>query len=177
MKYDCIKILLFIGLILLTVGIDQGKKQPQGEKNIEPIKSESPDNFSVVQGVYLLQKSEPFYIEPQVLKSTTAKEKKDYYYLVEQYEWNTDVAKAIIKEESKGNPDAYNPEWHKTCQGSYGLMQMACVHIGKYGLTWENIEDPEINVEAAYQLWKEQGWNPWGVCHSFKGQPPRVKCW
>jgi len=180
MKYEYTKILLFIGLILITVGIATEKKQPQDEKIIEVIKSEDPDNFSVVKGLYLSSKSEPFYVESKVLKSIAVKEiekEKGYYYLVEQYDWNINIAKAVMREESRGNSDAYNPEWHKGCQGSYGLMQMACLHIGKYGLTWSNIKDPRINVEAAYQLWKEEGWYPWGTCHSINGKPPKIRCW
>lgn len=73
--------------------------------------------------------------------------------------------------ESRLNPRAYNPEWHyrngePICQGSYGLMQIACVH---------NIDDPEalydvqLNLEVAYRVYQDaasrrgNGWLPWGA--------------
>ena len=67
--------------------------------------------------------------------------------------------------ESGYNPSAYNPEWHysngkKVCQGSFGLMQVACVH---------NIDNPsalfdvEFNLQKAKQIYNESGWQPWGA--------------
>ena len=94
--------------------------------------------------------------------------KRDYLSLFYKYEWDPRVAYAVMMAESGGDPNSLNPEWHyknrvKHCQGSYGLMQMACSHIGNYGLTADNIRDPEANIHAAYLLWKERGWKPWGA--------------
>lgn len=44
------------------------------------------------------------------------------------------------------------------CWGSYGLFQIACIHS-------ENpLYDPEENIDMAYKLYQERGWEPWGVC-------------
>lgn len=78
-----------------------------------------------------------------------------------------DMAVAVAKSESgaKLNPNAYNPEWHydakgnKVCQGSYGVMQIACVH---------HIENPKalfdvkFNLEKAKQIHAESVWRQWG---------------
>lgn len=77
------------------------------------------------------------------------------------------TAVAVAKSESGAllKVDAYNPEWHydskgnAICQGSYGVMQIACVH---------NLADPEalfdveFNIAKARQIYLEKGWQPWG---------------
>ena len=69
----------------------------------------------------------------------------------------------LVQAESEFNPNAYNPEWHRGCQGSYGLFQIACLH---------NIENPQalydekFNVEMAIKIAKRDGFSPWGVCRS-----------
>lgn len=84
---------------------------------------------------------------------------------------NTAVAVAKSESGKNLNPKAYNPEWHhdkngnRVCQGSYGLMQVACVH---------NIDNPEalfdvdFNLKKAKQIYddakerKDSPWRPWG---------------
>lgn len=61
---------------------------------------------------------------------------------------------------------AYNPEWHydkhgnKICQGSYGVMQIACVH---YRENPSKLYDPEFNLQMARKIYNERGWRPWGA--------------
>jgi hypothetical protein len=81
-----------------------------------------------------------------------------------KYDWNADEAFNISACEAKGNPEAVNWERHRGCRGSFGDFQIACVHFGKYGFTWENKFDRETNVRVAYELWKREGWRPWQVC-------------
>lgn len=77
------------------------------------------------------------------------------------------TAVAIAKAESMLNANAYNPEWHydrlgnPVCQGSYGIMQIACVH---------HLEDPEalfdvqFNLQKAKQIQSNAGdWKDWGA--------------
>ena len=82
------------------------------------------------------------------------------------------TAVAVAGWESGGyNPRAYNPEWHyrngvKVCQGSYGIMQVACVH---------HIDNPEalfnveFNLAVAHRIYADSkkrrgnGWLPWGA--------------
>ncbi len=78
---------------------------------------------------------------------------------------NTAVAVGKSESGHKLNPNAYNPEWHydkqgnPICQGSYGVMQIACVH---------HIENPEalfdvkFNLEKAEEIYQKRGWKPWG---------------
>lgn len=73
-----------------------------------------------------------------------------------KYNWHQETAYKVMMAESGGNPLAYNPEWHKGCQGSYGLFQISCLHGEK-----EELLNPIKNTEIAYKLWVSEGWRPW----------------
>lgn len=78
---------------------------------------------------------------------------------------NTAVAVAKSESGELLSPTAYNPEWHydrygnKVCQGSYGVMQIACVH---------HMENPDalfvvsFNLAKARKIYDRGGWQPWG---------------
>jgi hypothetical protein len=119
---------------------------------------EPPSNLMLIGGSTIIASTPPVTPKFAVLGALIGQD----------YEWDWDIANAVLKAESGGNPNAYNPEWHKGCQGSFGLWQIACVHIGKYGLTRENIFDPEVNTEVAYKLWQEYGWEIWGAYSSMR---------
>lgn len=89
---------------------------------------------------------------------------------IKKYDWNTNVAVAVAREESHFDPKAYNPEGHNGCNGSYGIFQISCVH----GYSEEEMYDWERNIEIAYKIWKREGWIPWGVCHK---PDQKVVCW
>lgn len=92
--------------------------------------------------------------------------------IVKMFPEHSDLAYAVAMGESRLNPLAYNPEWHydrhgnKICQGSYGLMQIACVH---------HVENPralfdvQFNLEVARAVYDDaqqrrgNGWLPWGA--------------
>jgi len=97
--------------------------------------------------------------EPETKLEVGLQEEKDVNELIESYDWDVDVAKAVMMAESGGDPKAYNPEWHRSCQGSYGAFQIACVHEGNP----EKLYDLKYNVRRAYEIWKEKGWEPWGA--------------
>lgn len=69
----------------------------------------------------------------------------------------------IAKAESTGgdwiNPEAYNPEWHKGCQGSYGVFQLACLHF-----EGEPTYDIDTQIAIAKHLYETEGFRPWAVC-------------
>lgn len=72
---------------------------------------------------------------------------------------------AVAKGEGFPNPKAYNPEWHyrngeKVCQGSYGIMQIGCVHFMENP---EALFDPEFNLAMAKKIQEREGWQPWGA--------------
>lgn len=72
----------------------------------------------------------------------------------------------IAKAESQMNPQAYNPEKHLGCAGSYGLLQVACIHF-----EGEPTFDVDTNIQLAKKVYEEQGFDAWGVCRE------KVKCY
>lgn len=86
--------------------------------------------------------------------------------LVNEYNWPTDVAYGVCMAESGGNSNAIN--WgdnHGQCSGSYGLMQVGCLH---YPQNPSRLLDAEFNMEIAYRLWKSSGFSPWTTYTSQK---------
>ena len=70
-----------------------------------------------------------------------------------------DVAVAIAWAESELKKDAYNPERHKGCSGSIGIMQIACVH---HRNNPEELKDIKFNLKKAREVYEERGWKAWG---------------
>ena len=66
---------------------------------------------------------------------------------------------AIAKAESNLNPEAYNPEGHRGCRGSIGLMQIACLHTDDP----EKLFDVDYNLAKAREIYDRDGLTPWGV--------------
>jgi soluble lytic murein transglycosylase-like protein len=110
----------------------------------------------------------PLVVEAIVAEEPKPKPSKryaceDWRHLVEQYDWDVDLALRVMEKESSCNPTATNPEAHRNrdgsvfCYGSYGLMQVSC-HDGV-------LYDPAENIAVAYRKYKAGGWSPWGVCN------------
>ncbi len=77
-----------------------------------------------------------------------------------------DTALCLIALESGGNPDAKNPN-----SSAHGLMQiLASLWAPEFGITYEDLYDPETNLWAARKVYDIQGWEAWspykrGNCH------------
>lgn len=79
----------------------------------------------------------------------------------------------IAKAESNLKTTAFNPEWHykngeKYCQGSWGILQVACIN---YEGNPTDLFDIKLNLKMASKVLKQQGLNAWGVCRN------KVKCY
>lgn len=70
---------------------------------------------------------------------------------------------AIGRAESKGHscePTGHNmssSEDHGVCIGSYGALQVGCVHYEAN----EDINNLETNVRIAHKVWSAQGYDAW----------------
>jgi len=82
------------------------------------------------------------------------------------------TAVAVAWAESELYSDAHNPEAHKNrkdevlCYGSFGIMQIGCVHYMKDP---EELKDIKFNLEKARAIYDDSkartgnGWLPWGA--------------
>lgn len=87
------------------------------------------------------------------------KEERNVKEMIEQYDWDVKIAHAIMMAESSGSSTVVNwRDSHKSCNGSYGLFQIGCLHE----TNTEILKDPEYNIKRAYELYKESGWRIWG---------------
>jgi hypothetical protein len=79
------------------------------------------------------------------------------------------VARAVAKAESGLNCEAINVNTNGTID--YGSFQLNSVHFERFG-GLKNLVTCEQQVKAAYELYLEQGWNPWVVFNTgrFKGE-------
>jgi len=91
-------------------------------------------------------------------------DKNAYYNMLSRYDWNADHMFCLMACESSFNPNAYNGERHKGCNGSRGLLQVACVHNHRVDNP-DDLYDPKTNIAVAYQVWKLQGYRAWRNCH------------
>ena len=118
------------------------------------------------RGVYISeteQESEPFITSRGASPKTENPPKRSLKSIISEYGWDTQVAYAVMKAESGGNPSAVNwNDVHKGCIGSFGLFQLGCMHGAR-----EDLLNAEKNVEIAYKLWRRDGWSPWTVCGKY----------
>ena len=179
MTKKLLKLLLLLSLVVLLGVITLKGEEKEEVREVKNYTS---------QEIHIFPISSPVYVKAEVLATKEEKvayngnlegvsDKEHYKSLVEQYDWHHGVAMAVMREESHYNPRAYNPERHNGCNGSFGLMQVACIHIGKYGVEhYTELYDPETNIRVAHEIWKESSWRPWGVCHIQNGVR-KVRCW
>ena len=140
-------ILLAVGMGLLA---QTGIAEP---KNISLIGETS------LSEIMIEQPRIPYY-QNQVLAY-----KEDYNYLISKYNWDIATMSFILQCESSGNPKAPNEkDKHKTCNGSYGLMQLSCEHLTDYDI-WDSWQDPAVNIDIAYKVWVRQGYGAWRNCY------------
>ena len=68
-------------------------------------------------------------------------------------------AYAVLACESRHDPNARNG-----VSGATGLFQLHPIHARRaqaMGYRWEQIVEPQANVDVATAIWREQGWSPW----------------
>lgn len=64
--------------------------------------------------------------------------------------------------ESGGNPNAYNGSNYNGSNDA-GLFQINSCHVISGLIGDQDRFNPELNVEAAYKIYKGSGWKAWSV--------------
>lgn len=77
--------------------------------------------------------------------------------LVAAHFTNVDYALCIVKYESGGNPNAYNPS------GASGLFQVMDWWAPAFGYVPSDLFNPEINVLLAAKIYADYGWGAWNA--------------
>ena len=75
-------------------------------------------------------------------------------------EWNIDIMAAIAEAENRTcdplNHNLSSAEDHGICIGSYGVLQVGCVHYAG-----QDVNSLSHNVAIAYEVWQKQGYSAW----------------
>ena len=90
-----------------------------------------------------------------------------YRNLVSQYNWNINVALAVMKAESGCNPNSVGDNFpiNGLYAPSCGLFQIRTL-AGRPSC--DQLKDPSTNVQWAFKLYSGSGWKPWSVCKNGK---------
>ena len=80
---------------------------------------------------------------------------------LEKYDgWNVNIMTAIARAESGCIANNHNyGDNHGSCQGSYGIMQVGCIH----GYSADHLSSISNNVAVSYKIWQSQGYTAWGA--------------
>lgn len=74
--------------------------------------------------------------------------------------WDVATMSAIAEAENRScDPTRHNlsaDENHKVCIGSYGVLQVGCVHYNG-----EDVNDLKTNVAIAHKVWQKQSYGAW----------------
>ena len=75
--------------------------------------------------------------------------------------WDVAIMSAIAEAENRAcDPLRHNlsaDEDHKVCIGSYGVLQVGCLHYRD----GEDRNDLKTNIAVAHRVWLQQGYNAW----------------
>lgn len=85
---------------------------------------------------------------------------EQYRPIVSQYNWDTNLILAIMRAESGCNPSGVNwSDGHSGCTGSFGLMQVACLHFSE----GQDKLDVATNIAVAYKVYVGSGLTAWSA--------------
>jgi hypothetical protein len=107
----------------------------------------------------------PLQAESPVVEEPIKTPCEQYKDIIRSYDWNDDVAIKIMLAESSCNPKIINDN-PATKDYSIGLFQIN-IYGGnaKHRPSEEELKDPHTNIEFAYNLYKDYGFqSQWGVC-------------
>ncbi len=97
------------------------------------------------------------YIEvvKQSLKPTNSIEEK----ICQKFGAECEIALAVMKAESGGNPLAYNINTNNSFD--FGLFQINSIHYKKEICSIDKVITVEGNIDCAYSIYEAQGFSPW----------------
>lgn len=91
-----------------------------------------------------------------------------YRSIVEQYDWDVDIALAIMKAESGCNTNSDNTGLNHDGSNDKGLMQVNSCHFDI--ISDLDRFDPAKNIQAAYAIYRGAGFKftPWSAFNNGK---------
>ena len=87
---------------------------------------------------------------------------ESYRPLINQYNWNTTVAMAVMQAESGCRADAFNGSNYDGSNDA-GLFQINSIHVQSGLISEQGRLDAAQNIKAAYAIYSGRGWNAWSA--------------
>ena len=117
-------------------------------------------DLMIVQGNTLTANSMPYYSsKTMAVKGFTYD--SDIYYLLSQYDWDSDLMMKIAFCESGFNAHAIGDR--NTAYKSYGILQIRNLPSRNYPI--ETLFDPAENIRIGYDIFLKQGYGAWKNCY------------
>ncbi len=86
---------------------------------------------------------------------------EQYRSLVQKYDWNVDIALAVMQAESSCISDRDNTGLNYDGSNDKGLMQINSIHSNI--ISDLDRLDPVENIRAAYEVYRGSGWKAWSA--------------
>lgn len=134
----------------------QGQIQKQTEENAQ-LKKQIEDKAKEVES---LKQAKASANKPIVYTKPSTVNVEQYRPLVAKYFPSNEVDNALVimTHESGGNPNAVSPT------NDHGLMQIhAPLWTNFFGVTTDQLKDPETNIKLASTIWQRGGWRAWST--------------
>lgn len=139
--------------------VEQARKSATEE--IAPLQEKTPEPVKDLSEPVAEAKEQVKPPEPKPLTQGC----ETYRSLVSKYDWDANVALAVMQAESGCNPSGPPSS---TCDR--GLMQINCVHADMVS-NLDDLYDPATNISVAYKVYlgrKQQTGNGWQAWNAYK---------
>ena len=126
------------------------------------------------QNPILMHLQSPLVVEPRINSLDAEQARADQHgrrltawqeYTCKKFGSDCRVALAIQRAE---NPQGKCEIYHYNSNGTldWGYFQINTVHLQRPGLNLRDLLDCKANIDFAYQLFEEKGFNPWSTYNS-----------
>lgn len=87
----------------------------------------------------------------------------DYLKELSKYNWDVNVASAIMRAESNCRADANNAGTNRDGSVDYGVMQINSIHADMVNGNLDSLYDAKTNIAVAYRIYSGRGWAAWST--------------
>lgn len=154
---------VLLGIVLSIIGILAGVRAVAEWGSTHEIVKQDIIQMKV-QSPFRIEDRKPLVLTPIQKQESMPEMKTDIEkYICEKFGlMDCKTALAVAKAESNLNCNAFNVNSNGSVD--FSIFQLNSVHLKKGGeWTLENMANCYKNVDLAYELWTQQGWEPWSA--------------
>jgi soluble lytic murein transglycosylase-like protein len=151
------------GVVLFLIMLNCGKAQAhEPSKPLDASYIEDEWAEAYLEHFDTFEPTGPIYLAPATYRGMGSSSIEQWRPLVALHfpSDQVDHALEIMACESGGNPDAKNPR--STARGLFQIL--ASLWAPHFGVSYDDLYMPDLNVELARKIYDIQGWDAW-TCH------------